>query len=158
MRMFGTENCNAAERAEQGPEWPSKPFLLHQEVNAHATREHIEQAHDKIPIAGMGSQADNAFLRKRQLVFDGPFHALDKKPVTNLLNHNCFSDAYVQYLAEIADLVDDVRDLMIEVVDEVVVVLSCFQTWFGMRDAFDEIIAQDDDGRKKLLRICGVFF
>lgn len=84
----GSEDGDAADGAEDRTERPLKPFFLHQEVDAYATGEHIEHAHDEIPVAGMRRQTNDAFLGERQLILNGPFHTFDKKPIAELLNHN----------------------------------------------------------------------
>ena len=88
MGVFGSEDRYASDGAKDRSERPSKPFFLHQEIDAYATGEHIEQTHDEIPITGVRCQTNDTFLGERLLVLDGPFHTLDEKPIAELLNHN----------------------------------------------------------------------
>ena len=88
MGVFGSEDRYASDGAKDRSERPSKPFFLHQEIDAYATGEHIEQTHDEIPITGGRCQTNDTFLGERLLVLDGPFHTLDEKPIAELLNHN----------------------------------------------------------------------
>ena len=53
----------AAQPSEQRPERPEEPFFLHQEVDVQPFGTGIELSEDKVPVAGVGCETNNKFLR-----------------------------------------------------------------------------------------------
>ena len=58
-----SKHGDAAQPSEQRSERPEEPFFLHQEVDVQPFGTGIELSEDKIPIAGVGCETNNKFLR-----------------------------------------------------------------------------------------------
>ena len=60
--MLASPYRHTAQLPEDGPQRPEEPLLLHQEVALDALSSGEEQAYDEIPVAGVGSQANDELL------------------------------------------------------------------------------------------------
>lgn len=58
-----SKHRDAAQSPEQRSERPEEPFFLHQEVDVQPFGTGIELSEDKVPIAGVGCETNNKFLR-----------------------------------------------------------------------------------------------
>lgn len=61
-RMLASPHWHTAQLPEDGTQRPEEPLLLHQEVALDALSSGEEQAYDEIPVAGVGSQANDKLL------------------------------------------------------------------------------------------------
>ena len=60
--VLGAVDGDAAHLLEYAAQGPKEPFLLHEEIALHAFGAHVELANEKVPVAGVWSQADNVFV------------------------------------------------------------------------------------------------
>ena len=67
-----TDHGNAPQPLEEDAEGEEEPLFLHQEIALHALGTRIELPEDKVPVAGMGSQADNILIGMILRDFRGP--------------------------------------------------------------------------------------
>ena len=70
-RAFAAVHRHATHTFEQEIEGEEEPVFLHQETSRHPDRGVEEFAHDKIPVACMGGDADDAFRQLEALARSG---------------------------------------------------------------------------------------